>query len=294
LTLAKEDWLMANRSCSLGKASLCFVAILMVASAGSRVEAAAVRAKVPPHRVTIGRVLLHSHKPAKPLAFTAKPAKRPVVAARPAAKPAATRQRLLARLRTLPREAFRAPPPRDATRAVVPILAHPAAVSPPAPPPALLTVRPDAPVLLAQRGDWSVFRASLGDTRTCFAATQPKDSAPRLLNRTPVYLYLTSYVPGGIRDEMTVKLGFVVPPGSSLTATINGRGYRLAAKGDVAFPADAGSQRSLLDAMRHGAALQLMTVARDGSQTMTDAFSLLGLAAALQDTTSACAKAAGP
>jgi hypothetical protein len=264
---------------------------------------------------------------AKPLyKAVAKPIfKKPVVVARPVARPAprpvvrppTPQQLLAARLRALPKNAFsaavpkpviiprapvqRAAPARPAVRVAAlvrpipirpapPKLVKPIALTPTPSPTALPPPRNTGPALVMQKGDWSVFKAVTGDKRTCFAATRPKDSAPRLTDRQPVFLYLTTYAPTDVRNEVTFKLGMPLAVGSSVIAVIDGRNYRLAAKDDMAFPADHAMQRSLLDGLRRGNSLTLRTANPSSETVITDAFSLLGLATALKASDDACAE----
>ncbi len=301
---------------------LCAVAMTALV-AGAFVVEARVPAKKAPHRIgfVAAQKRAIARKLARPnLAFAAKPvlAKKPAVAAKPAAKPvpvrpvvrAPTKQQILAaKIRALPKTAFRAPLARPPVAAKPPVkvaLARPAPYRPPAPvpqakpvsltpatqtPPALLA-RPDGPQLLARKSDWSVFRAISGDSRTCFAATRPKDSAPRLANRKQPFLYLTTYAPGDVRNEVTFKLGMPLETGSTVVAVIDGRNYRLAASGDMAYPKDIGGQRAILDGLRRGSSLTLRTAMAD-APIMTDAFSLLGLAAAMKASDEACVDPTG-
>ena len=307
---------------------LCAVAMTALV-AGAFVVEARVPAKKSVHRngFVAAQKRIIARKLARPnLAFAAKPvlAKKPVVAVRPAvaAKPAPkpvlarpvvrapTKQQILAaKIRALPKTAFRAPlarPPVAARPPVKVALARPAPYRPPAlvpqakpvsltpatQTPQALVARPDGPQLLARKSDWSVFRAISGDSRTCFAATRPKDSSPRLANRKQPFLYLTTYAPGDVRNEVTFKLGMPLETGSSVVAVIDGRNYRLAASGDMAYPKDIGGQRAILDGLRRGSSLTLRTALAD-APIMTDAFSLLGLAAAMKASDEACIDPAG-
>ena len=279
--------------------------------AGAFVVEARVPTKKPLHGIgfVAAQKRLIVRKLARPhLAFAAKPAFKPAPA-KPAARPPTQQQILAARIRTLPKTAFRAPlakPPVAARPPVKVALARPApyrpalvvpqgepvSLTPATQTPQTIAPRPDGPELLARKSDWSVFRAISGDSRTCFAATRPKDSSPRLANRKQPFLYLTTYAPGDVRNEVTFKLGMPLEPGSNVVAVIDGRNYRLAASGDMAYPKDIGGQRAMLDGLKRGSSLTLRTALADapagGAPIMTDAFSLLGLAAAMKASDEAC------
>lgn len=297
---------------------LCAVAMTALV-AGAFVVEARVPTKKAPHRngFVAAQKRIIARKLARPqLAFAAKPvlAKKPVAAVRPVVRAPTKQQILAARIRALPKTAFRAPLARPPVAAKPPVkvaLARPAPYRPPAlvpqakpvsltpatQTPQALVARPDGPQLLARKSDWSVFRAISGDSRTCFAATRPKDSSPRLANRKQPFLYLTTYAPGDVRNEVTFKLGMPLETGSAVVAVIDGRNYRLAASGDMAYPKDIGGQRAMLDGLRRGSSLTLRTALADApagsAPIMTDAFSLLGLAAAMKASDEACIEPAG-
>ena len=185
----------------------------------------------------------------------------------------------LARFKTIPKFAFRAPQPRLPS----PSPARPVTLTAPAVP---HVIDPAKPTLLAQSGDWSAFRASTGGGQTCFSATQPKDTVPKQQGRAAAYVYLTNSWPGGVKHELTIQLGLNAPA-SGVTANVDGHDFRLAASGGVAYPPDTGTQQAMLQAMRHGHTLILKTDL-NGSGVVTDSFSLLGVEDALRATDYAC------
>jgi len=167
--------------------------------------------------------------------------------------------------------------------------APPSVPAQPASPLAPAFVAPGQPVLLAFASDWSIFRAEKDGAKTCYSATQPKDTAPQQAARGPVYLYVTSYAPGTIKHELTVNLGFNVPK-EGVTATIDGQDFPLSVGGDLAFPPNSQIQRDLLLAMRRGHTM-LIRSSLGGAQSgvLTDAFSMLGVDDALRVIDAACA-----
>lgn len=271
------------------------------------------------HKRLIARKLV---QPRQAFAAKAVAAKKPVVAARPVAKPVAKvvvrpptpKQLLAAKLQAAPKTAFRAPAPRPLVVARPPVkvalarpapyrpapvapIARPVSLTPASQTPPTIVIRPGGPELLSQRGDWSAFRSISGDTRTCFVATRPKDSWPRLADRKPAFLYLTTYAPGDVRNEVTFKLGMPLDTDTSIVAVVDGHNYRLRAAGDMAYPGDIGVQRAMLDGLRRGNSLTLRTAKADAplgsAPIMTDAFSLLGLAAAMKASDDACVDPTG-
>jgi len=286
---------------------LVFGCLLIVAAAVAGAFAVEAAAKKMFKRPGHGRHWVLAHRLALPQsAFAAKlPFKKRLYLGKRGTHPATQQQAAAAPPSTAPKAAFRAQGVRPPVRLALvrptpyrPVAAAPLVkpVSLPPDPAAALAPpsRPDGAVLLAQKGDWSVFRRISGDSRTCFVATRPKDSSPRLADRKPVYLYLTSYAPGDTRNEVTIKLGMPVESEEVVVAVVDGYNYRLAASGDMAYAMDIGGQRAMLEGMRHGNSLTLRMVKADAAPgsapLMTDAFSLLGLATALKLSDAACAE----
>lgn len=183
-----------------------------------------------------------------------------------------------ASVRPVPKLAFRAPQPKLPPPAVGQHVMH----TPPAAPAAAAA---DKPTLLAQSGDWSAFRATSDGAPTCYSATQPKDTEPSQHGRSPVYFYLTSYSPGSIKHELTVKLGLAAPANGA-TANVDGQDFHLITKSGVAYPPDDRTQQDLLQAMRRGHTLLLKTGINAG--VVTDSFSLLGVEDSMRASDAAC------
>jgi hypothetical protein len=132
------------------------------------------------------------------------------------------------------------------------------------------------PTMIALTGDWSVFAATTDNSKTCFSATQPKDTAPRPQDRAPTFVYLTDGGTGRVKHELTFKLGFSSRP-VEVTANVDGQDFKLLASGDLAYPPDDKSQQDLLLAMRHGHTMLLRSRLVDGQTAITDSISLLGV-----------------
>ncbi len=282
---------MRVRRC-LVKPLLGLLAVVML-QLGVAMAAAPVKRPVVPSKVQPRAPIAKPKLVLRPLL---KPIARAVIARQPYHPVPLSRPQIVRRLATLPHTAFRAPVavPLRPLKPARPALAAPQLVSltPPATP---LLPQTEKPVLLAQKTDWSVFRSVSGTGKTCFAATRPKDSEPSLGSRNPVYLYLTSYTTDGIKNEVTVKMGWNAPADSTVTAMISGREYPLSAGRDLAYPSTGRVQRDLLQAMRNGNTLLLRTASKaDGSVIVRDSFSLIGLAEALRATETACADPVTP
>ena len=163
----------------------------------------------------------------------------------------------------------------------------PASITPASAPPASTVLVPGKPVLLALTGDWSVFAADLNGSRTCYSATQPKDTVPRSSDRLPAYVYLTTKSASAISHELTIKLG-IAARGDGVVANVDGHDFKLLAKGDVAYPPDAKTDADLLFAMRHGHTMMLHTALSSGAGAIVDSISLLGVDDSLRMIDRAC------
>ena len=216
------------------------------------------------------------------LLLVKKPAPRP---AAPAIAHAVPAKAAVIRPKIAPKLAFRAPAPR--LPQAVP--AKPVVLTP-----SIAPALTDAsrPVLVAMTGDWSVFAASADGNKTCFSATQPKDSEPKQDSRAPSFVYLTSNSAGTVKQELTIKLGFSAPAGV-VAANVDGRDFALLAAGDVAYAPNEQAQLDLLTAMRHGHTMVLRTTLSGyAAGAVIDSISLLGVDDSMRLIEKACANPA--
>jgi hypothetical protein len=141
--------------------------------------------------------------------------------------------------------------------------------------------------LLEKIGDWSVFLYEDVKGRICFAAAAPADMLPKTAKRTPVIFYITTWQKDGVRNEVSVKLGYSMKANSSATVTAGGKNFALPGDDDKAYAKDAGEERKLLTAMAAGGAMIVKATSAKGTAT-TDQYSLEGAAAAVQKLQEAC------
>ena len=141
--------------------------------------------------------------------------------------------------------------------------------------------------LLQKFDDWQVFLHETKDEKVCFAAAAPKDMEPKTAKRGPVFFYLTTWAKDGVRNEVSVKVGYAIKPDSTPVVAIGTDEYQLYAKDDKAFMRDPAEERRLLDSMRKGQTLTVKGVSLRGTNT-TDQYSLKGLASALKQVETSC------
>lgn len=141
--------------------------------------------------------------------------------------------------------------------------------------------------LLQKYDDWQVFLHETKDEKVCFAASAPKDMEPKTAKRGPVFFYLTTWQKDGVRNEVSVKVGYSIKPDSSPVVVIGTDEFQLYPKDDKAFMRDPGDERKLVDAMRKSANMTVKGTSARGTNT-TDQYSLKGLSAALKQLETAC------
>ncbi len=176
-----------------------------------------------------------------------------------------------------------AKPPNPAATAPKP---KPAPAKKPAP--AAAAAAPAAKARLLEKiGDWSVFIYEDASGRVCFAATAPADMQPKTAKRTPVVFYVTAWQKDGIRNEVSVKLGYSIKAKSAAAVTAGGQHFALPAGDDKAYAKDASEEQKLLAAMAGGGTMVVKATSAKGTAT-TDQYSLEGASAAVRKMQEAC------
>ncbi len=141
--------------------------------------------------------------------------------------------------------------------------------------------------LLKTFDDWQVFVHEANNEKVCFAASAPKEMSPKGVNRGSVFLYLTTWQKDGVRNELSVKVGYTLKSDSTPTISVGSDDFQLYPKDDKAFMRDPADERKLVDAMRKGSSLTIKGVSTRGTAT-EDKYSLIGLSAALEQVGQAC------
>jgi hypothetical protein len=173
--------------------------------------------------------------------------------------------------------------PKPAAAAPAPKKPGPVIVAAPAPTPAAKAR------LLEKIGDWSVFIYEDPAGRVCFAASAPTDMQPKAATakRTTVVFYVTAWKKDGVRNEISVKLGYPIKPKSVAAVTAGGASFTLPGDDDKAYTKDLADEQKLLAAMSGGGSMVVKATSAKGTAT-TDQYSLEGLAAAVHKAQQAC------
>ncbi len=162
----------------------------------------------------------------------------------------------------------------------------PAAVKKPAPAPAIASPALKAR-FLEKIGEWSVFVHEDVNGRVCFAAAAPKDMQPKASKRTNVVFYITSWQKDGVRNEVSVRLGYPIKAKSAAAVTAGGQHFALPGDADKAYTKDVGDERKLLAAIAGGGQMVVKATSAKGTATI-DQYSLEGAAAAVQKLQEVC------
>jgi hypothetical protein len=135
-------------------------------------------------------------------------------------------------------------------------------------------------------GDWTLLTDSATPHLFCFVTSEPKSSTPTDVQRQAPRAYISAWPRDGIRGEVSFRMGFAIKKSAQGTASVGAGGFKLFGSRDRAFVSDSTQELKLIEAMRKGSS---MTVAIGSDKgTVTDTYSLSGVAAALQKLQDTC------
>lgn len=137
---------------------------------------------------------------------------------------------------------------------------------------------------IAQFGDWSVHVSASGP-KVCYAVSQPKSRAPDNLKRDPAYFFISTRPSENVKNEVTITTGFALKDDAKLT--VGTLSLQLYTKDTGAWVRNAADEAKLVDAMRKGRDLTVVSTSARGNAT-TDKYSLSGLGQALDRAAQEC------
>ncbi len=150
----------------------------------------------------------------------------------------------------------------------------------------------DSPTLLGAYKDWSAYTTGSGDSKTCYALSQPKSMSPSNVTRDPVFFLVSDWPGRKAKAEVEVVPGYPYKDSSKATVQVGSDKFTLFTKnegggdGNAWVEAKADEPR-LVDAMRRGA--QMIVTGTSSRGTLTkDVYSLSGISNALDKIHSAC------
>lgn len=141
--------------------------------------------------------------------------------------------------------------------------------------------------LLEKVDDWTVFVHEGQDGKICFASSLPKDTQPAGAKRAPAYFYVTTWQKDGVRNEVSVKLGYTIKEDSTPIVTVGNNKFEMFPREDKAFIKDPADERKLVQAMIAGSTMVVKATSARGTET-TDQYSLIGISKAVKKVQEAC------
>jgi hypothetical protein len=140
---------------------------------------------------------------------------------------------------------------------------------------------------LGQFKDWGAYIADANGGKVCYALSQPKKMEPSSVNRDPVYLFVTSRPGPGVKNEVSVVVGYPYATDSKASAEVGSDKFTLFTKDDGAWVENAAEEARLVAAMRAGATMLVKGTSQRGTNTV-DNYSLSGISAALDRIAQEC------
>jgi invasion protein IalB len=129
--------------------------------------------------------------------------------------------------------------------------------------------------LLASFGDWGAYAAQRDKSKLCYAMTQPKNREPKNLNRDPAYLFVSSQPADGVRNEISLVMGFPAKEGVDALAAVGQANFALVTKVANAWIKNPAEEGRVIDALKKGDKLVVRSESKRGSK-LTDEYSLKG------------------
>lgn len=141
--------------------------------------------------------------------------------------------------------------------------------------------------LIGKFGDWQAFEAGTGGSRVCFVLSRPTQRLPETLKRDPASLFITHRPGQGVKNEISMTVGFPMKEAQDATVTIGTAKFAMYTKNENAWVRNVTDEPGLLAAMRKGKSMTFVAVSRRGNKT-TDNYSLSGLSDALDTIGKSC------
>jgi hypothetical protein len=165
--------------------------------------------------------------------------------------------------------------------------AKPAAAAKPGAKPAATGAPQGQPVQLAMFGDWGAYASDTAKGKVCYALARPKERLPKTLKRDDGYLFISNRPAEGVRNEVSVVLGFQAKDGSEGSAAIGATSFALVTKGDAAWVKNAAEDAAFVETLRKGQSLVVKATSKKGNESV-DRYALTGFVQALDRVKKEC------
>jgi len=152
-----------------------------------------------------------------------------------------------------------------------------------------------SPKLLGTYKAWRVFENGESVTKTCYAMAKPASTAPRGVRRGEIFMAITHRPGQGVRNEVSVRIGYPFSQKSKPFARIGQEDFRFftgaqtssAASAPWAWMVNIAHHARMVEAMKRGTVLTFKGTSARGTLT-TDSYSLYGFTAAMAALDKAC------
>ncbi len=138
---------------------------------------------------------------------------------------------------------------------------------------------------------WSAYTSGAGDSKVCYALSEPKLMEPVKVKRDRAYILINDWPNRRAKSEPEIVPGYPYKDGSTVTAEVGSEKFEFFTKNDGgaggAWVEQQTEETRLVEAMRRGAEIIVTGISRRGTMTH-DTYSLAGLSEALDKVHEAC------
>lgn len=144
-----------------------------------------------------------------------------------------------------------------------------------------------AAMVMKEFKSWSLHQSRDATHNICYVISKPTSKKPRNANRAAIVFYISAWPKDGVRNQVSVKLGYPINPKKSVTAKVGSDVFKLTARDERAYIYDATQELKLVEAMKTGNTVVITATSKRGTTTI-DTYSLNGISAALKALTDDC------
>lgn len=128
---------------------------------------------------------------------------------------------------------------------------------------------------------WSLHQSRDAGHNICYAVSKPTSKKPKNANRAAIVFYVSAWPKDGVRNQISVKLGYPIDPKKTVSVQVDSNTFKLTARDERAYIYDATQELKLLEAMKKGSQMVVKATSKRGTSTI-DTYSLNGVTSALK------------
>ena len=140
---------------------------------------------------------------------------------------------------------------------------------------------------VAVHRDWVVYEAEENGSKLCYATSPPTEQLPADRNHGNTLFFVVNRPSQDVVEEPHFRAGYNFRPDSKVNLRIGDSSFTMFTIDDGAWLENAAQNRSLIDAMKGGAEMQVTATSSRGTNT-SYRFSLLGVTKAIETARSTC------